>query len=84
MNNCDKCGKAFDYSFRYCPTCGGRLYFSLDTPNAKPEMFIDFFNSLYNLLADKNNDSRSKYLPNLSEKIIARRCKPGVDTVYSV
>lgn len=73
MNRCNKCGKAVDYSFRYCPTCGGQLYVSLDTPNAKPEMFIDLFNSSYNLLADKNNDSRSKYLPNLSENIIARR-----------
>jgi hypothetical protein len=82
MNKCDKCGKAVDYSFRYCPTCGGQLYVSLDTPNAKPEMFIDLFNSLYNLLADKNNDSRSKYLPNLSENIIARRCKLEYEDDY--
>jgi len=82
MNKCSKCGKAVDYSFRYCPSCGGQLYVSLDTSNPKPEMFIDLFNSLYNLLADKNNDRRSKYLPILSENIIARRCKLEYEDDY--
>ncbi len=82
MNKCNKCGKDVDYSFRYCPSCGGQLYVSLDASNAKPEMFIDLFNSLYNLLADKNNDRRSKYLPILSENIIARRCKLEYEDDY--
>jgi hypothetical protein len=75
MNKCNKCGKAVDYSARYCPACGNKLYASLDSSTARPEMFIDLFNSLYNLLADKHNDDRSKYFPALSEQIIARRCK---------
>jgi hypothetical protein len=82
MNRCTKCGKTVDYSFRYCPSCGSQLYVSLDTSDAKPEMFIDLFNSLYNLLADKNNDGRSKYLPILSENIIARRCKLEYEDDY--
>lgn len=75
MNKCKKCGKTIEYSFRYCPSCGAEAYVSLDASNAKPESFIDLFNSLYNLLTDKNNDERSKHLPVLSENIITRRCK---------
>lgn len=82
MNKCNKCGKAVDYAARYCSACGNELYASLDSSTAKPEMFTDLFNSLYNLLADKNNDNRTKYFPDLSEKIIARRCKLEYEDDY--
>lgn len=82
MNKCNRCDKVVDYSARYCPACGNKLYASLDSSTARPEMFIDLFNSLYNLLADKNNDDRSDYFPDLSEKIIARRCKLEYEDDY--
>lgn len=79
INKCKKCGRVVDYFFRYCPSCGERIYISLEALNAKPELFIDLLNSLYNLIADKNNDRRTEYFPVLSESIIIRRCKIEYD-----
>jgi hypothetical protein len=64
---CKSCGASVDCLFRFCPACGGRIHIPLERTNAKPEMFIDLMNSLYSLLVDKNNASRTKYLPALSE-----------------
>ena len=69
--------------FRYCPACGAQIYASLETSNATPEMFMDLFNSLYNLLADSHNAKRTEYFPPLSEKIIIRRAKLEVETDYN-
>jgi hypothetical protein len=51
------------------------MHISIEQINAKPEQFIDLMNSLYNLIADKNNAKRTEYLPALSENIMSRRCK---------
>ena len=82
MNKCNKCEHSLDYSFRYCPSCGAPAYSALDPANATPDSFLDLFNSLYNLLADKSNNERSQYLPVLSEQIIARRSKIEFDDDY--
>lgn len=79
----NKWGQTIDYSFRYCPSCGSQAYTSLESTNAKPESFLGLFNSLYNLLADINNNKRSAYLPSFSEQIITRRCKLEYEDDYS-
>lgn len=82
MYKCEKCGHSIDYSFRYCPLCGAPAYAALDSTNANPESFLDLFNSLYNLIADRNNYERVICLPTLSEQTIARRCKIEFDDDY--
>jgi len=83
MYKCEKCGRSMDYSFRYCPSCGAPAYAALDSTHANPESFLDLFNSLYNLIADRNNYERVIYLPALSEQIIARRCKMGFNNLVT-
>jgi hypothetical protein len=79
MNTCEGCGSECDLSFRFCPRCGAELYFSLSELNAGPEAFFPLLNSLYNLLAVARGDSphpeRKKYLPELSERVMARRSR---------
>jgi hypothetical protein len=70
-----KCGRLVDCLFRFCPFCSAPIHISLEQINTKPELFIDQMNSLYNFIADKNNEKRSEYLPPLSESIMSRRCK---------
>jgi hypothetical protein len=72
---CKKCGRLVNCLFRFCPSCGEPLHILLEQINAKPELFIDLMNSLYNLIADKSNEKRTEYLPSLSENIMSRRCK---------
>ena len=76
---CQKCGKDLDLLFRFCPTCGEPAYVSLDLAHAKPEYFFDLMNSLYNLLADRNNPRRREYLPALSEEVMCRKCRIEIE-----
>jgi len=75
---CRKCGAEIDPFSRFCPRCGNQVYVSLDQ-DPKPEIFIDLFLSLYNLLADITNERRGHYLANTSEKIMRRRCRLEFD-----
>ena len=68
-----------DLSFRFCPRCGEPLFHRLDSPNPSLEDFIPLLNSLYNLLAvtreQPPNPDRRHDLPELSEKVMARRSR---------
>jgi hypothetical protein len=79
MKKCERCGFDCDLSFRFCPRCGEQSYQSLDVPNQGMEAFLPLLNSLYNLLAVKRGDTphpdRCKYLPEVSEHVMARRSR---------
>jgi hypothetical protein len=78
-NDCQKCGRRCDLTQRYCPACGAALYISLDLPDPTPTLFLRLFNSLYNLLAVPHGEpphpKRRRYLPQLNEDVIVRRCR---------
>jgi len=69
-------------TYRYCPFCGGEVHAPLNALDAKPESFIDLLNSIYNLLADKANQSRIAYLSARSEEVIARRARLEFDEEF--
>lgn len=72
---CGRCGIWVHCFLRTCPECGEPLFLALDPRNAKPENFFDLMTSLYNLVADKENPRRVRYLPGISERVIERRCE---------
>ncbi len=72
---CGRCGIWVHCFLRKCPQCGEPLFLALDRANARPENFFDLMTSLYNLVADKENPGRARYLPGLSERTIQRRCE---------
>ena len=74
-STCKKCGRLVNCLFRFCPFCGEPIHISLEQINTKPELFVELMNSLYNLIADKNNEKRTEYLTPLSESVMSRRCK---------
>jgi len=72
---CGNCGIWVHCFLRTCPACGGSLFVSLENVNARPELFFDLMTSLFNLVADKDNARRGRYLPPFSEDVIQRRCE---------
>jgi hypothetical protein len=72
---CGNCGIWVHCFLRNCPECGAPVFLALDRANAKPEHFFDLMTSLYNLVADKENPGRARYLPGISERVIQRRCE---------
>lgn len=72
---CGKCGIWVHCFLRNCPACGEPIFLALDRTNARPENFFDLLTSLYNLVANKENPRRARYLPGVSEKVIQRRCE---------
>lgn len=72
---CGRCGIWVHCFLRSCPECGEPLFIALDRKNAKPENFFDLMTSLYNMVADKENPGRARYLPGISERVIQRRCE---------
>ena len=72
---CGKCGYWVHAFLRCCPECGEPVFLTLDKSNARPELFFDLMTSLFNLVADKSNSRRERYLPQFSEDTIFRRCE---------
>jgi hypothetical protein len=81
---CKFCGKWVNCFSRQCPVCDEPLYLSLDDANAKPETFLDLMTSLYNLIADGNNEERERYISSLSEQAILRRCDLELQCLQSI
>lgn len=79
MQKCPQCGRDCDLADRFCPRCGAQLYVSLDQTKATPDSFLPLLNSLYNLLATRHGEqahpARAKYLHEVSEKVMIRRCR---------
>jgi len=72
---CGRCGIWVHCFLRYCPECGEPIFLAIDPVNAKPENFFELMTSLYNLVADKENPRRTRYLPGISERVMHRRCE---------
>jgi hypothetical protein len=68
-----------DLAHRFCPRCGTSVYAALDGPEATIESFLPLLNSLYNLLAKVRGElphpDRGKYISELSENVMTRRCR---------
>lgn len=71
---CGNCGSRVHCFTRYCPVCGKAVFTSLIPANAQPRRFFDLMTSLYNLVANRDNPERNRYIPFFSEDTIMHRC----------
>ena len=79
---CKKCGKDVDVGNRFCERCGTPLHVILESPTIQNVQFIDIFNSVFNLLANKTNLGRKKYYPQTSEDLLFARTRREYDDAY--
>lgn len=72
---CAKCGIWVHCFLRNCPVCGEPIFLTIDRNHAAPEHFYELMTSMYNMVADRDNPGRARYLPGMSERAIQRRCE---------
>jgi hypothetical protein len=72
---CGKCNHVADLNSRYCKKCGNSLWVSLDSETIKGKSLTDILNSIYNLLTDKTNPDRWKFIDKRSDEAIWGKVK---------
>jgi zinc-ribbon domain len=79
---CTKCGKDVDVGNRFCERCGTPLHVILESPTIQNVEFIEVFNSVFNLLANKTNLDRTKYFLKTSEDLLFAKNRREYEDAY--
>ena len=72
---CSKCNYVADLNSRFCKKCGNSLWVTLDAASINTKSLIDILNSVYNLLTDKTNPDRWKFIDKRSDEAIWEMAK---------